>query len=273
LVKKLLDYIVVTLTLILISSGIGFAQGSEIGGINLGVKVGGSKLLGESPKGTSGFINEFDNKFGLASGIEISKYISPRWEIAAEFSYSELRGDTDSPDLTAEGKHPVVPANLEEPVEYINKLSGYNLLFRYYFIPANSESAIHPFIGAGAGYIKYNSVFKYKDAPDNETIFSKGKDSWTLSTPGYYVGVGFNSSFTSNLYLKTSLDFKFVNYGFLDVVHNFNEDGTKQEILGLFTEFKVALFFNLSGSGSKNKNNSSRGLGKSSGTSYLPFSR
>ena len=272
MLKKLLDYTLVILALISIS-GTTHAQETDIRGINLGVKVGGSKLLGESPKGSAGFINEFDNKFGFATGFEISKYLSPRWEIAGEFSYSNLRGDTDSPNLSAEGKHPVVPENLEDPVEYNNKLAGYNILFRYYFKPVNSESAFIPFIGFGGGYIKYNSVFKYKDAPDDEVIFSKGKDSWTLSTPGFYVGTGFNSNLTSNLYLKTSVDFKFVNYGFLDVVHNFDEDGNKQEVLGLFTELKLALFFSIKGSGKKRNKSSTRGLGNSFGTSYLPFSR
>ncbi len=268
--KKLLGCTIVALTIIF-NSGILHAQKSKIGGINIGLKFGGAKLLGESPKGTAGFINEFDNNFGFAGGFEISKYLSSRWEIAGEFSYSTLRGDTDSPQLSAEGKHPVVPENLEEPVEYENKLSGFNFLSRYYFKPVDSESAFIPYILLGAGYIKYNSVFKYKDAPDDEVIFKKGKDSWTLSTPGFYIGTGFNSYLSPKFYLKTSFDLKFVNYGFLDVVHNFSDDGTKQEVLGLFTEIKVGIFFNLGGNGKRNSSRSKSG--KSMGTSFLPFSR
>ena len=270
MLKKLLDYIIVTLTLICIS-GTTPAQETTIGGINLGVKVGGSKLLGEFSKGSSGMISEFDNKLGFATGFEISKYISSRLEITGEISYSILRGDTDSPQFTAEGLHPVIPENLEDPVEYQNKLLGYNILFRYYFKPANLESKFIPFVGLGAGYIKYNSVFKYKDAPENETIFTKGKDSWTLSTPGLYLGTGFRSNLSSNFYLLTSLDFKFVNYDFLDVMHNYNIDGTRQKITGLFTEFKVGIFFNLGGNGKRSTSRNK--YGNSMGTSFLPFSR
>ena len=267
--KQLLGCTFVALTFIFYSGA--FAQNSSISGINLGVKVGAAKLLGESPKGSAGFINEFDNEFGIASGFEISKYLSPHWEIAAEFSYSILKGGTDNPQLSAEGNHPVVPAGLEEPVEYKNKLSGFNFLSRYYFKPVDSESAFVPFVLLGAGYIKYNSIFKYKDAPEDDVIFSKGKDSWTLSTPGFYIGTGFNSFLSSNLYLKTSIDFKFVNYGFLDVVHNYSENGIKQEVLGLFTELKVGLFFSIKGNGKKKTSRSK--YGNSIGTSFLPFSR
>lgn len=274
MLKKLLDYIIVTLTLICIS-GTTPAQEIEIRGINLGAKVGGSKLLGEFSKGSSGMISEFDNKFGIATGFEISKFISTRWEISGEVSYSVLKGDSNSPQFTAEGKHPVIPENLEDPVEYQNNLLGYNILFRYYFKPANIESAFIPFIGAGVGYIKYNSVFKYKDAPENETIFTKGKDSWTLSTPGFYLGTGFKSHLSPKLYLLTSLDFKFVSYDFLDVMHNYNADGTRQKITGLYTEIKVGIFFNITASGNSrnNKNKSKNNQNRGYGTSYLPFSR
>lgn len=271
--KNLLDYIVVTVIVVFIS-GISYAQEIKSSGINLGVKVGTSKLLGEKPKGSAGFINEFDNQFGLAGGFEISKYISSRWEIAGDISYSVLKGNTNSPEFSAEGIHPLVPKDLTDPVEYQNKLMGYNFLFRYFFKPAGSESAFIPFISGGIGYLKYYSKFKYIDALDDDLIFGKGKDNGyaTLSTPVFIAGSGFKSSFSSRFYFVTSIDFKIVSYDFLDVMHNYNNDGTKLKVTGLYTEIKIALFYNIGKSGSS-KTNQSRRSDSSNITSYLPFSR
>ena len=271
--KKLLDYIVVTVIIVFIS-GINYAQEFKSSGINLGIKVGTSKLLGEKPKGSDGFINEFDNKFGLASGLEISKYISSRWEIAGDISYSVLKGNTFSPEFSAEGIHPLIPKDLTDPVEYENKLLGYNLLFRYFFKPAGSESAFIPFISGGIGYLKYYSKFKYIDAPKDDLIFGKGKDNGyaTLSTPVFIVGPGFKTSFSSRFYLITSIDLKIVNYDFLDVMHNYNNDGSKLKVTGLYSEIKIALFYTIGNSG-RSKIKQKRKNDSSNITSYLPFSR
>ena len=272
LFKKLFDYIIVTLILISIS-GNNYAQGIKDSGINLGVKFGGSKLLGEFPRGTSGVINEFDNKFGIASGFEISKYVSPRWEIGGDLSYSQLKGNTSNPEFTAQGKHPLVPMELNAPVEYKNNLLGFNFLFRYFFKPAGSKSAFIPFVSGGLGYLKYYSTFKYTNAPDDELLFGKGKNGYAvLSTPVFILGTGFKTSFSSKLYLHTSIDFKMVDYDFLDVMHNYNNDGTRIKIIGLYSEFKIGIFYNISKSSGRKNKQSKNTYSKSTITSYLPFS-
>lgn len=242
--------------------------------VNFGAKIGGSKLLGEIPKGQSGIINEFNNKIGLTSGFEISKYISPRWEIGIDFMFSNLKGDTSNPEFSAEGVQPGIPSEINDPVEYANKLIGQNIYFRYYFKPTTSEGYFIPFVKAGGGYSNYYSKFKYTDAADDDLLFGKGKEGYTdLSTPLFILGTGFKSTISKNIYILTSIDFNMVPYDFLDVVHNYAEDESRLETTGLFTEFKIGIFYTISGPERKKENEKKpkNKKGSSSKSSYLPF--
>jgi hypothetical protein len=272
--QKLLRQTVFTLPLCLIFNLV-FAQNFSQSGINVGAKVGISKLLGEIPFKFSETVNEFDNKVSFASAIEISKYISPRWEIGTDIEFTTLNGSTANPEFSAEGIQLGIPKEITEPVEYNNKLIGPIIFFRYFFKPVFSESAFNPFIRAGGGFMGYNSKFKYIDAPDDDLLFGKGTEGYTkLSTPVFVVGTGFKTSVTTKFYIITSVDFNMVNYDFLDVVHNYDTNNDeRQDMIGLYTEIKIAVFYKFSKlSNSNNKQNSSRQNDKSS-DSYLPFSR
>jgi hypothetical protein len=250
------------------------AQEFSTSGINLGLKIGGSRLLGEFPKGFSGVINEFDNKNGFASAFEISKYIAPKWEIGADVSFSVLNGNSYTPEFSAEGIQPGIPKEINDPVEYKNKLLGFNFFFRYFFKTAGAVSIFNPFIRAGGGYLNYYSIFKYIDAAEDDLIFGKGTEGFTqLSTPVFFAGAGFKTYFSSNFYLVTSIDFNMVKYDFLDVMHNYSNEGNRIDITGLYTEFKVGFFYNIASSGgNKNKNGNNKKGGSSNG-SHLPFAR
>jgi hypothetical protein len=271
--QSLIKYIIIVFVLIFNVEGNKlFAQSL----VNFGAKIGGSKLLGELPKGESGIINEFDNKIGLASAFEISKYFSPRWEIGIDFMFSNLKGSTSNPDFSAEGVQGGIPDIISDPVEYENKLIGQNIFFRYYIKPANSEGIFIPFVKAGGGYLNYYSKFKYIDAPDNDLLFGKGKEGYTdLSTPLFFLGTGFKSTISEKFYILTSVDFNIVSYDFLDVVHNYAEDKSRLDINGLFTEIKIGIFYTISGperKKEKEKKTKSK-KGSSSKSTYLPFSR
>jgi hypothetical protein len=269
-------HIVLTLILIFIGNVLNkqlFAQST----INLGIKLGGSKLLGEIPGNFSEIINEFDNKTGFATALEISKYISQQWEIGTEIGYSNLKGSTLTSEFSAEGLQAGIPKEIIDPTEFNNKIFGQNFFFRYYFKPAFSESVFIPFIRAGGGYLNYNSQFKYIDAPDDDLLFGKGTEGYTkLSTPVFFFGTGFKSTISSHIYLVTSIDFNLVNYDFLDVVHNYNDEGNRLDLIGLYTEFKVGIFYsfynpnNLKNSRNIKKKSKNEG---SSSNSHLPFSR
>ena len=270
--QSLIKYFLLVFVFIFNINGNGlFAQSL----VNFGVKLGGSKLLGEIPKGEAGIINEFDNKIGFVYSFEISKYISSRWEIGFDLSNTNLSGSTDNPEFSAEGLQAGIPDEINDPVEYQNKLACLNIYFRYYFKPNSSEGIFIPFVKAGGGYLNYTSKFKYIDAPDNDLLFGKGKEGYTdLSTPMFNVGTGFKSSINTNFYVVTSFDFNFVNYDFLDVVHNYGEDGNRQQIIGLYTEFKIGIYYTINGSGRKKEkgNKSKSKKGGASKSSHLPFS-
>ena len=269
-------HIILTLTLIFIGNVYNrqlFAQST----INVGVKLGGSKLLGEIPNDFSEIINEFENKTGFSTALEISKYMSQQWEIGTEIGYSNLNGNTSTPEFSVEGLQPGIPSDITDPVEYNNKIFGPNFFFRYFFKPAFSESSFIPFIRVGGGYLNYNAQFKYIDAPDDDLLFGKGTEGYNkLSTPVFFFGAGFKSTISTNFYLVSSVDFNMVNYDFLDVVHNYGDDGTRLEIVGLYAEFKVGIFYTFYNPDNiKNSRNSKKKSknGSSSANSYLPFSR
>jgi hypothetical protein len=267
LIKKYLTYFGVIATMVFIFSK-GYTQKTLESNFNVGVKIGGSKLMGEIPYDFSKVIKEFDNKIGFNTALEISKYIYPQWEIGVEIGYSTLSGNTSNPELTAEDIQFGIP-ELTEPVKYISKLFGLNLLFRYFFKPVSSASAFNPFMRAGGGLLNYNSEFNYIDANNNELLFGKGTEGYTkLSTPVFFIGTGFKTSLTSQFYMMTSIDFNMVNYDFLDVIHNYDINGNRIEIMGLYSEFKIGIYYNFGKSGfSKNKQ------GDSSEDNHLPFSR
>ena len=273
MIKPNSKYLVLILILVSIFNS-GYSQNFSESGINLGVKAGGSKLLGEIPYDFSQIITEFENKTGLSATFEISKYISPRWEIGAEIGYSNLNGSTNTPEFSAEGFQYAMPDELNDPVEYINELFVQDFFFRYFFKQANAESAFIPFIRFGGGLLNYFSKFKYIDASDDDLIYGKGKEGYTkLSTPVFFLGSGFKSTISSKFYMVTSIDFNFANYDFLDVVHNYDSSGNRIDLLGLYAEFKVGIFYTTGVSGSKSKGKSKNKLSGSPGSGYLPFSR
>ena len=271
--KVLLNYIISTLILTFIVK-INIAQDFSNSGLNLGLKTGSSLLLGEIKNDLSGIINEFDNNIGITSSFEVSKYFSSRWEVGGEIDYSVLKGNAYSPEFSAEGFQWGIPSEITDPVEYKNKMLAFNILARYYFKDAYSESKINPFILIGAGYLNYNSIFKYIGDPKDKVIFGKGSEGSTvLSTPVVFIGIGIKIHMSGKFYINSSIDFNFVNYDFLDVMHNYTTDGIRLNVTGLYTSLKIGIFYNIHARGNKKKSQSKSKNGKISNSSNLPFSR
>lgn len=241
--------------------------------INAGFKLGGSKLMGEMPTDFSDFINEFDNKVGFASALELSKYLTQNWEIGVEIGYSNLIGSSLNSEFSAEGLQEGIPANISEPTEYNNKLFGQNAFFRYYFKPASSNSVFIPFIRTGVGYLNYFSQFKYIASASDDLLFGKGSEGYNnLSTPQFILGTGFKSNVSPELYIISSVDFNFVNYDFLDVVHNYNNESQRIRIIGLYAEFKVGIFYTINKPEIINQKGKKKN-GKPGTFNHLPFAR
>ncbi len=242
--------------------------------VNAGFKLGGSKLLGEMPTDFSNVINEFDNKVGFATALEISKYLTQNWEIGVEIGYSNLNGTTLTSEFSAEGLQAGIPAEITEPTEYINKLFGQNAFVRYFFKSANSKSVFIPFIRTGIGYLNYNSQFKYIDSSNDDLLFGKGTEGYTkLSTPLFNIGTGFKTNISPEFYLVAAFDFNMVNYDFLDVVHNYNDNMQRIKTIGLYAEFKVGVFYTINKPESKNNQKGKKKNSNPGTFDHLPFAR
>lgn len=255
---------------LLLTVNLASAQILNQSGINIGVKMGSARLITEYSENNS--INEFSNRSGFAAGFEISKVLFPHIELGIELSNSVLNGKTDKTDhFSAIGFHAALREPLEGPTEYINKLVGEKLFIRYYINEAFKKSKINPFVKVGFGYLSYKSTFQYIES--QEIIFGKGEENQTnLSTGMLTTGTGFKTKLSKQAYFITSIDFNFVKYDFLDVVHNYDNEGKRKNVTGLYTVISAGIYFN----SAKSEINSSSKKKKRNGsgdTDYLPFGR
>lgn len=272
LLKPFFTYFAIPVVFLLLTFT-GNSQNSFLSGWNIGAKVGASRMIGEFPKDFSKGITEFDYKFGFAIDGELSKFIGNRWELGLDINHSILKGESDILSFSAQGNHAEFMKPLTGPVEFDNQLLGQKFFFRYYFKDLAGQKEGHsfnPFIRAGAGFLNYSSKFKYIDAPDDELIFGKGHNNnyLSLSTAVFLLGTGFQTKLTQKLYLSFNVDFNFVSYDFLDVVHNYNTEGDRLELVGIYSDFKIGVFYKLSGY------KPGKGRSKKSAIQqYLPFGR
>lgn len=252
----------------------GKTQDFSNSGINIGAKIGISRLLTETDFSQS--FSEFNNHSGLSADFEVSKYMTPRWEIGAELDFSNLNGENDNPNFSANGWHAAFVTPITEPVEYTNKLNGLNFFFRYFIKPADTGSKFAPFVRAGIGYINYASEFKYKspaEPTNNGIIFGKGVEDYLhLSTEVIKLGTGFKTSLSSQIYLLTNFDLNVVTYDFLDVVHNYDSEGNRLNLIGIYPEFKLGIFYSTKNLNFEKAKKRSRKKNHTS-NKFLPFSR
>lgn len=279
--KHLLKY-TVTLFFFFFTLSITNAQ-SFTEGLHLGVKLGASQFLGETGSDISGRLEEFNNTFGLAYDIELAKYFGSHLEIGIEVGQSTLKGDTDNPQFSAEGFHHSMGLGIDDPVEYENKLFSQKIFLSYYLRDVANEGEgfyLNPFVRAGAGHIVYNAKLQYQDPADGGVIFSKGIKEYnqtSMSTAVFFFGGGIKASLSNNISLMASAIFNHVTYDFLDAVYNYSPTGERLELNGMYSEFKVGVFYNFgngggAGSFGSKKGSKSRRNSNPSST-HLPFAR
>ncbi len=244
--------------------------------LNVGAKFGFSKLLGETDFSRIG--NEFYNHPGMAFDFEVSKYLTPHLEIGVEIERSVLNGENDQPYFSADGIHSVHLVPIINPIEYQNKLTGQNLFFRVFLRPTNQKYKFAPFLKAGIGYKYYKSELKFKETPKdpevNQLIFGKGiANQANLSTAVFISGLGFKTSLSEQVYLLANFDVNMVNYDFLDVVHNYDrESKDRLDLYGIYTQFKIGIFYTLKGEPIEKKSiKESRKKQSPTTSTYLPF--
>ncbi|WP_297087905.1 hypothetical protein [uncultured Draconibacterium sp.] len=218
-------------------------------GLILGASAGMAKVSTELTPGFKTVPNEFNHKFAPAVSLELSKLLGNHFEIGTDVNLTLLKGDTDNPQFSAEGIHGAMKDPIAEPVEYNNQLFGQQLFVSYYFRTFEAYSPgyrLEPFVRTGIGYQAYTAGFKYIDAPDDELIFGKNKGNYKkyeLFEAVYFVALGVKTKFSNHFFMNTTVSFNYSNYDFLDVVHNYNSDGSFADLRGLYTAFKIGFFY------------------------------
>lgn len=227
---------------------VSFAQHPNAGMI-IGAKLGFAKVNTEITPDFKTTSNEFTHKTAPAFDLELSKLMFDHWELGTDFSVTFLRGDTENPVFSAEGIHPAMLTPITEPVEYKNLLVGQKIFIAYYlrsFERYEYPLKLEPFVRLGIGYDTFTSQFKYIDAPDNELIFGKNSGKYKaakLFSNNLFLAFGIKTYTTNNLFFTTSFTLTYSDYDFLDVVHNYNPDGTHAELRGIYSEFKIGIFY------------------------------
>jgi hypothetical protein len=227
---------------------VSFAQHPNEGMI-IGAKFGLAKVNTEITPDFKSTPNEFTHKMAPAFDLELSKLLFDHWELGTNFSLTFLKGDTDNPDFSAEGVHAAMLNPITEPVEYKNRLVGQKLFIAYYFRSFERYEHLlkpEPFVRFGIGYDAFTSQFKYTDAPDNELIFGKNTGKYKaakLFSNNLFFAVGIKSYTSNHLFFTTSFTLTYSDYDFLDVVHNYNPDGTHAELRGIYSEIKIGIFY------------------------------
>lgn len=248
-------YLITTLSLLFISF-FALAQHPNAGLI-IGVNLGMAKVNTELTPDFTKIPNEFEHKTAPAFSIELSKLIANHFEIGTDVHLTLLKGDTHDPQFSAEGIHPALKEPITDPVEYSTQLFGQKFFVGYYpraFEYFQSSWRLEPFLRAGIGYSSYTSKFKYIDAPKDELIFGKNAGDFNyfnLIKAVYFASAGVRTYQSRHLIINTSVSLNYSPYDFLDAVHNYNDDisGTEYErrnqfdIRGIYTEFKVGIFY------------------------------
>lgn len=245
-------------------------------GINFGIKAGVSKMNTEITSDFSQHLTEFDHKPGLALDLEFSKFLFKHFEVGTSINFNILKGSTDSASFTAinTASNQLKDIDSGSAVEYHNRLLGQRFFVGYYFRNFERINRLHslePFLQAGLGYINY--AFEVKHPDEEDAIFGKGTSSFaqnedvSLSTAIYFFTAGVKTYVSSNFFVTANYTINYVPHDFLDGVSNYQADGSRAGMNGLFSEFKIGFFFQTTGKGKQ------IGGRKHYSRPYLPFKK
>ncbi len=250
---------------------------SSLSGTKLTLRIGASQLITEMPYNLSGAINEFNNDPGIGYSFELSKNLSDKLDIGVELSNSTLTGKNDLPSFSAIGFHSAMMNLINEPVLYRNFLSTNKIFIQYSFLRFAGSKVnykVAPFVRAGAGYLTYKSEFNYEQNSENGIIFGKNYDEYInakTSNAVYFIATGFNLSLSPKIDLSTIIKLNFVNYDFFDVVHNYDNNGNRLNLVGIFSDFMVGVSYRFSKIEGAGRNVKTAKNKKSTPPVYLPW--
>jgi hypothetical protein len=246
-------------------------------GFNVSLKMGASQLIAEMPNDMSGTINEFNNHPGISYSFELSKNLMENLTVGIELSNSTLKGENDSPAFSAIGFHTVMMDPINEPVFYRNMINTNKVFIQYSFSKfsiGKSKHPLIPFVRAGTGYLTYKSEFSYKQNSENGIIFGKNYENFKTaktSNAVYFFGTGFIVPLSPKISVSTLLNFNAVNYDFLDVVHNYNSDGSRLELLGIYSDLMIGISYRFCKIEEAGRSRLTGKYKKSAPAKYLPW--
>ncbi|MCD6354503.1 MAG: hypothetical protein J7L95_03050 [Prolixibacteraceae bacterium] len=249
-------------------------KGNSNPGFHLSLQLGTSSLVTELPNSLSGAIHEFNNQPGLSYRLGFSKYLSNHWEAGFEFSLSVLKGKNNSPNFSAIGFHASMPDPIDEPVIYRNRLLNQKIFVRYFFnsiYDGIQNYSFAPFLTAGVGNLLYKSELEYKNQDGDNLIFGKGVANYkkaNTTSAVYFLGTGLKTALSSKMEIMAMFNLNFVNYDFLDVVHNYDAVGTRIELIGIYSDFMVGLSWKIE---KKKKNHKKLSKHTKKNIPYLPW--
>ncbi len=247
------------------------------GGIIVSGKTGISYLVSEVYRDFTGTASEFNSLPGGYTGMEVSRFFTSALEAGGGISYSALNGHTDNPAFSGIGyDHFLSVQPINGPVQFINRLYGPEVFARYHFDlnPANPQS-LTLFLKAGAGVLFNESELFFKERQGDDIIFGKGFGKYKttqVSNGNFILGSGLSYALDERINLKLAANFNLVGYDLLDVVHNYDAEGNRREVMGLFTDLTVGIAVNLGGKENQTTASSKSSKGKYLARSHLPFS-
>lgn len=218
-------------------------------GILIAAKSGTSFMVTELHRDFSGTVNEFNNLPGPFAGIEISRFVTHSVEAGAGISYAFLKGRAAVPGFSAAGYQHYLEESPDGPVQYNNRIYGPLLFARFHFgRRLHMPRSLNLFLKAGAGVIFYESELFYSDRQHGEIIFGKRRGQFANSSVtnlSGLVGGGLNYNLPGQVSINLAANMNMVGYDFLDVVHNFNPEGSRREVVGLFTDLTAGITIRL----------------------------
>ena len=87
----------------------------------------------------------------------------------------------------------------------------------------------------------------------------------------YFIATGFNLSLSPKIDLSTIIKLNFVNYDFFDVVHNYDNNGNRLNLVGIFSDFMVGVSYRFSKIEGAGRNVKTAKNKKSTPPVYLPW--
>lgn len=217
----------------------------------LTVEAGSSVGLAEYSYDLSSLDKEFSHQPGLAASLSLARTLGTRWELGGTFSFNQLRGNSPSPEFSANGIHHEFMELYNQPVSYQTESTSALCFIRYYFKKWTNKGPgkglhLNPFIKAGVGYNRFKTQLNYDQTPPgaaNPVIYKKGQGYNKLpgSSAQYSLGTGTRLSVNNGIDFLLSFTMDMINSDCIDAVHNYRDNGEAYQAFTVIPSLKLGV--------------------------------